>query len=60
MSDDPKSDVINRQYERWTYPEPIMDIPAWLNANWQWYDPIHAHPILWPDRGSPTTTPKPK
>ena len=51
MTDDPKSDVINRQYERWTYPEPITDIPAWLTSNWQWYDPSHAHPILWPDRG---------
>lgn len=48
---DPKSDVINRQYERWTYPEPIMDIPAWTANNWQWYDPTHAHPVLWPDRG---------
>jgi SAM-dependent methyltransferase len=51
MSDDPKSDVINRQYEKWTYPDPIEDIPAWLTSNWQWYDPTHAHPILWPDRG---------
>ena len=51
MSNDPKSDVINRQYERWTYPEPIEDIPAWLTSNWQWYDPTHAHPVLWPDRG---------
>lgn len=50
MSDDPKSDVINRQYERWTYPEPITDLPAWLTNNWQWFDPSHAHPILWPDR----------
>ena len=51
MSSDPKSDIINRQYERWTYPAPIEDIPAWLTSNWQWYDPTHAHPILWPDRG---------
>lgn len=48
---DPKSDVINRQYERWTYPAPIEDLPGWLNSNWQWYDPTHAHPVLWPDRG---------
>lgn len=46
----PKSDVINRQYERWTYPAPILDIPEWLKNNWQWYDPSHAAPILWPDR----------
>jgi len=51
MSNDPKKDVINRQYERWTYPAPIEDLPAWLTSNWQWYDPTHAHPILWPDRG---------
>lgn len=52
MGNDPKSDVINRQYERWTYPEPITDIPEWLKNNWQWYDPSHASPILWPDRPS--------
>jgi SAM-dependent methyltransferase len=51
MGNDPKKDVINRQYERWTYPEPIEDLPAWLTSNWQLYDPSHAHPILWPDRG---------
>lgn len=51
MNDDPRSDVINRQYERWVYPEPITDIPAWLDNNWQWFDPSHASPILWPDRG---------
>jgi len=28
MGNDPKKDVINRQYERWTYPEPIEDLPA--------------------------------
>ena len=50
MGNDPKSDVINRQYERWTYPEPITDIPEWLKNNWRWYDPSHASPILWPDR----------
>lgn len=51
MTTDPKSDVINRQYEKWSYPEPIMDLPEWLKHNWQWYDPSHAHPVLWPDRG---------
>lgn len=54
MSSDPKSDIINRQYERWSYPEPIVDLPAWQTNNWQWYDPSHAHPILWPDRGHGT------
>lgn len=32
------------------YPQPILDIPAWLNDNWQWFDPSHAHRIFWPDR----------
>lgn len=48
---DPKSDVINRQYERWIYPEPITDLPTWLTARWQWCDPSHAQPIFFPDRG---------
>ena len=51
MTNDPKSDVINRQYEKWRYPEPIIDIPEWLEGHWQLFDPSHAHPILWPDRG---------
>ncbi len=51
MTKDPRSDVINRQYEKWSYPEPITDIPGWLEENWERFDPSHAHPILWPDRG---------
>ena len=50
MNDDPRADVISRQYERWTYPEPIQDLEVWLENNWQWYDPVHAHRMLWPDR----------
>ncbi|WP_019972383.1 bifunctional 2-polyprenyl-6-hydroxyphenol methylase/3-demethylubiquinol 3-O-methyltransferase UbiG [Mycobacterium sp. 141] len=50
MSEDPRTDVVSRQYERWAYPEPIEDLEAWLEDNWQWFDPIHAHRILWPDR----------
>jgi SAM-dependent methyltransferase len=50
MSNDPRSDVINRQYEKWPYPAPIRDLEAWLENNWQWFDPSHAHRILWPDR----------
>ena len=46
----PKSDVVSRQYERWRYPEPIQDLEAWLHNNWQWFDPSHASQILWPDR----------
>lgn len=50
MESDPLGDVVSRQYERWMYPAPIFDIPAWLQGNWQWFDPSHAYPLLWPDR----------
>ena len=32
MNDDPRADVVSRQYERWTYPEPIQDLEAWLRT----------------------------
>jgi SAM-dependent methyltransferase len=51
MNDDPRADVVARQYEKWTYPEPIQDLETWLGSNWEYSDPIHAHRILWPDRG---------
>ncbi|MFM7107128.1 MAG: class I SAM-dependent methyltransferase [Planctomycetaceae bacterium] len=47
---DPLADVVAGQYEKWTYPEPIQDLPGWLAHNWQWFDPSHAHPMFWPDR----------
>lgn len=47
-NDNPLSDVVSNQYERWVYPEPILDLRAWLQNNWQWFDPSHAHPIFWP------------
>jgi SAM-dependent methyltransferase len=50
MSDNSRADVVTRQYERWRYPQPIVDLDAWLSGNWEWFDPIHAHRILWPDR----------
>lgn len=51
MSDDPRNDdVIVRQYERWRYPHPIQDLEGWTIDNWEWFDPTHAHQILWPDR----------
>jgi SAM-dependent methyltransferase len=46
----PKADVVTRQYERWRYPEPIQDLEAWLRSNWEWFDPSHASQILWPER----------
>jgi SAM-dependent methyltransferase len=50
VNNDPRADVVSHQYERWTYPEPIQDLEAWLSGHWQWFDPSHAHRILWPDR----------
>jgi SAM-dependent methyltransferase len=50
MTDDPRADVVTRQYERWQYPQPIQDLKAWLTDNWEYFDPSHAHRIFWPDR----------
>ena len=50
MNNDPRADVVSRQYERWSYPQPIQDLDAWLSNHWEWFDPSHAHRILWPDR----------
>lgn len=50
MNADPRSDAVARQYDRWRYPFPIEDLDAWLAGNWEWFDPSHAHRILWPDR----------
>ena len=50
MTDSPCADVVAQQYEKWTYPEPIQNLETWLADNWQWFDPSHAHRVLWPDR----------
>ena len=50
MNDNPRADVVARQYERYRYPHPIEDLEVWLANNWQWYDPSHAHRVLWPNR----------
>jgi SAM-dependent methyltransferase len=47
---DPRADVVSHQYEKWTYPDPIQNLETWLANNWQWFDPSHAHRVLWPDR----------
>ncbi|BBY61689.1 class I SAM-dependent methyltransferase [Mycolicibacterium sarraceniae] len=44
------ADVVVSQYQRWQYPEPVEDLDGWLVNNWQWFDPSHAHRLLWPDR----------
>ena len=49
MNTSPLFDIVSSQYERWMYPEPILDIGKWLIGNWQWFDPSHAHPVLWPN-----------
>lgn len=54
MTHTPLSDVVSSQYSKWVYPEPIMDLPGWLQNNWQWFDPSHAHRLFWPDRDYPT------
>lgn len=50
MIEDPLTDVVADQYENWVYPEPIQDLPKWVETNWQWFDPSHSHRLLWPDR----------
>ena len=50
MMVNPLSDVISSQYARWMFPQPILDLRSWLIDNWQWFDPSHAHRMLWPDR----------
>jgi SAM-dependent methyltransferase len=50
MPASPLADVVSSQYERWMYPQPILDLPGWLVNNWQWFDPSHAHRMFWPDR----------
>ena len=50
MSDDARADIVSRQYERWRYPPPIDDLDTWTRTNWEWFDPTHAHRVLWPDR----------
>lgn len=49
-NDDPRADIVARQYERWSYPHPIADLKAWAAVNWEWFDPAYSHRILWPDR----------
>jgi SAM-dependent methyltransferase len=51
VNDDPRSDLVSRQYDRWRYPPPIQDLDAYSKTNWEWFDPVRSHRILWPDRG---------
>jgi SAM-dependent methyltransferase len=50
VNNDARDDVVGRQYERWRYPHPIQDLEQYSVSNWEWFDPVHAHRVLWPDR----------
>jgi SAM-dependent methyltransferase len=50
MNNSPVADVVSQQYSKWTYPEPIVDLPNWLKNNWQWFDPSHSSRLFWPDQ----------
>jgi hypothetical protein len=50
VNDDARADAVSRQYERWRYPAPVDDLAAWSATNWDWFNPMHAHRIFWPDR----------
>ncbi|MCK0172925.1 bifunctional 2-polyprenyl-6-hydroxyphenol methylase/3-demethylubiquinol 3-O-methyltransferase UbiG [Mycolicibacterium sp. F2034L] len=50
MTADPRADIVAHQYEQYRYPEPIQDLETWTETSWQWFDPSHAHRVLWPDR----------
>jgi SAM-dependent methyltransferase len=50
VNDDARADAVSRQYERWRFPDPIPDLEAWTADNWDWFDPLYAHRVLWPDR----------
>ncbi len=48
--DSPRADLVAQQYKKWQYPEPIQNLERWVANNWEWFDPSHAHRVLWPDR----------
>jgi SAM-dependent methyltransferase len=50
MAEDPRDDLVARQYKKWQYPEPIENLEAWLATNWDWFDPCHSHRIFWPNQ----------
>lgn len=51
MTEDPRTDAVARQYDRWEYPPPVTDLEAWAaQGHWDWFDPSWSHQIFWPDR----------
>ncbi|OJZ72613.1 SAM-dependent methyltransferase [Mycobacterium paraffinicum] len=51
MTEDPRTDAVSQQYDRWEYPPPVQDLEAWAaNGHWDWFDPSWSHRIFWPDQ----------
>jgi SAM-dependent methyltransferase len=44
---------VARQYQRWVYPPPVLDLEKWTAENFDWTDPVHVHRVYWPDREYP-------
>jgi SAM-dependent methyltransferase len=44
---------VARQYQRWVYPSPILDLEEWSAGNYECTDPRYAHRTYWPDREYP-------
>ena len=53
LGPDPLDDVVARQYQRWVYPPPTLDVEEWTAGNLDPTDPVHAHRVYWPDREYP-------
>ncbi len=49
MSDNPPGEGP-RLDRKWALPTPITNLPGWLDKGWQWFDPLHAHRLMWPAR----------
>jgi SAM-dependent methyltransferase len=51
LTEDPRADGVSRQYDRWEYPPPVIDLEEWAaNGHWDWFDPFWSHRIFWPNR----------
>lgn len=50
MNEGPRADIVAQQYKKWQYPEPVHNLEAYLQDNWDWFDPTVSHRIYWPDR----------
>jgi SAM-dependent methyltransferase len=50
LTEDPRTDGVSRQYDRWEYPPPVIDLAAWAEGHWDWFDPFWSHRIFWPNR----------